>query len=107
VVAVAEPPDGQRRLATIVSRRYSRLAVVRNRARRLLRESYRLLLPEIRPVWLVLIPRCALQDAKLTDVMPEIRESLASLGALTTEADAKGASPAEKKKGNRPSARTQ
>lgn len=82
VAAVAAPPDGQRKLAIITSRRYNRKAVVRNRARRLLREAYRLLLPEMRPVWLVLIPRYAMQGAGAMEVLEELRRLLTALHVL-------------------------
>jgi len=82
VVAVAEPGDGQRRVAIITSRRYSPRAVTRNRARRLLREAYRLLLPGLKPAWIVLIPRQAMQTAKLNDLLPEMQRALTGLGVL-------------------------
>ncbi len=84
VVSVATPLDEQRRLATIISRRYSLKAVVRNRARRLLREAYRILLPELKPAWIVLIPRRYMQTAKLSDVLPELRRLFHELGVLNS-----------------------
>lgn len=82
VVSVAAPQDGRSRVAIIVSKRYSVKAVVRNRARRLLREAYRPLRPDMKPAWLVLIPRRALQDTKLDGVRHEMAELLGSLGQV-------------------------
>ena len=82
VVKAAPPPDEQRRLAIVVSRRYSPKAVERNRARRLLREAYRLVLPELRPAWIVLIPRRYLLGAGLGDVLAEVRRLLERLRLL-------------------------
>jgi len=82
VVSIASPADGRRRFAIITSRRYSKRAVDRNRARRLLRETYRLLLPRMQPVWVVFIPRRAMFGAGLGDVLPEVESSLTRLGVL-------------------------
>ena len=82
IVAALEPPDGQRRFAIVVSRRYSLLAVQRNRARRLLRETYRLLLPELKPAWLVFIPRHSMKTATLGEVLPDARRLLDAVGVL-------------------------
>ena len=56
LIAVKTPPDNQRRAAFSISRRYSPLAVKRNRARRLFRETYRQLYPALPPVWLLFFP---------------------------------------------------
>jgi ribonuclease P protein component len=82
-VAIAAPPeDGSRRVAFVISRRYSRKAVVRNRARRLFREAYRRLLPELRDGWIIFLPRRYMQDAKMQDVLAELRQHLGALGYL-------------------------
>jgi len=59
--------------------------VVRNRARRLLREAYRLLLPELKPAWIVLIPRAYMRGVKLGDVLPELTRLLGELDLLRPE----------------------
>jgi len=82
VVSIACPPDARRRFAIITSRRYSKRAVDRNRARRLLRETYRLLLPRMRDIWVVFIPRRAMLRAGLGDVLPEVESALTRLGVL-------------------------
>ena len=80
LVAVKTPPDNQRRAAFSISRRYSPLAVTRNRARRLFRETYRQLYPALPPVWLLFIPRYHLQKAKLADVAGEVCRLAERLG---------------------------
>ncbi len=65
-------PDGQSRLGPIVSRRYSRRAVSRNRARRLIRETFRLLRHGFTtPIWLVVIARKHLLGCRLQDLQAE------------------------------------
>ena len=46
------PPDGMRRAAFLISRRYSLKAVERNRARRLFREAFRQIYDRLPPVWM-------------------------------------------------------
>jgi len=82
VSAVQPPPDGARRVAFVVSRRYSTKAVVRNRARRLLREAYRQASPALRPAWLVLIPRLRLRSARMQDVLADLQAACGRLGLL-------------------------
>ena len=82
-MAIAAPTqDGNRRVVFIISRRYSRKAVVRNRARRLFREAYRRLLPGLRDGWLIFLPRKHMQEAKMQDVLAELTQHLLSLGYL-------------------------
>ena len=65
------------RCGVICSRKYSTLAVRRNRARRLLFESFRLLKHDItQPCHIVLIPRKRMWDYKLDNTMNELRDSL-------------------------------
>jgi len=78
-----EPPDGQRRAAFLLSRRFDHNAVVRNRARRLLREVFRLLFPELPPVWMLFIPRQAIKEAKMQDVLSEARRACQRLKLLS------------------------
>lgn len=70
------------RCGVICSRKYSTLAVRRNRARRLLFESFRLLKQEISPCHIVLIPRKRMQDYKLDDTLMELRDSLRKLDLI-------------------------
>ena len=86
-VAITAPPeDGHRRVAFVISRRYSRKAVTRNRARRLFREAYRRLLPELRDGWLLFLPRNHMQHAKMQDVLAELQGHLCTLGYWTPPA---------------------
>jgi ribonuclease P protein component len=72
VVNIAPALDGKVRLGIIVSRRFSKQAVDRNRARRLIRESFRLLRNGVRsPVWIVIIARRNLLDRVVQDVQDE------------------------------------
>jgi ribonuclease P protein component len=83
VSAVRPPPDAAPRVAFIVSRRYSPKAVVRNRARRLLREAYRQTVAQLQPAWVVLIPRQRLQQARMQDVLTDLRNVCRRIGLLT------------------------
>ena len=78
LTVVAKSFDGisNVRCGVICSRKYSVLAVRRNRARRLLFESFRLLKHDIEPCHIVLIPRKRMQDYKLDDTLTELRNSL-------------------------------
>jgi ribonuclease P protein component len=80
--ALTPPPDGQARVAFVVSRRYSPKAVVRNRARRLLREAYRQVRPGLTSAWLVLIPRQRMQPVRMQDVLADLRSVCRQLGLL-------------------------
>ena len=68
------PPDGMRRAAFLISRRYSLKAVERNRARRLFREAFRQIYDQLPPVWMILVPRQRMKTAKLDNVMDDIRQ---------------------------------
>ena len=85
VAAVAPPPDGAQRVAFVISRRYCTKAVTRNRARRLMRETYRQLRPALKLSWLVLIPRYRMQNARLADVAKDVTHACRALGLLETE----------------------
>ena len=82
VSAVRPPPDAAPRVAFVVSRRYSPKAVVRNRARRLLREAYRQTVADLLPAWVVLIPRRRLQQARLQDVLADLQKACRRIGLL-------------------------
>ena len=82
VRALMPPPDERRRVGIVVSRRFSGKAVVRNRARRLLREAYRQVHPELEPAWVMLIPRRAIQKTNIHYVVPELRRLCRRLSIL-------------------------
>ena len=80
VVNILEmPPDGMGRAAFSISRRYSKLAVERNRARRLFREVYRRLREHLPIAWVVFIPRHKMLSAKLDDVLEDASRLARSL----------------------------
>jgi len=89
VLVTAEPLDGCRRVSIVNSRRFSTKAVVRNRARRLLREAYRLLFPRLtKPTWVLLIPRRYLQHVRMPVAYDELEDLFRRAGILSAEADA-------------------
>ena len=85
VKVLKTPPDGQRRAAFLISRRFDKLAVVRNRARRLFREVFRLLYGNLPPVWMVFIPRRPIKEAAMQDVLAEVTASLRRLRVLPAD----------------------
>lgn len=83
IIVLKTPPDNHSRTAFLISRRFDLKAVVRNRARRLFREAWRICLPEfVEPCWVLMIPRRAIKKAKLDDVLQEIRGNLTKAGIL-------------------------
>ncbi len=81
-IALTPAPDGLGRVAYVVSRRYSPKAVVRNRARRLLREAYRCLRPSLTAGWVVLVPRQRMRQARAQNVCEDLRALCRRLGLL-------------------------
>ena len=79
------PPDQQKRAAFSISKRYSPLAVVRNRARRLFREVYRKIYGEIPVSWLIFVPRRKMQGAKMQEVLEDVISCLRNLGVAISE----------------------
>ena len=67
------PPDKLRRAAFSISKRYSRLAVERNRARRLFREVYSRLYDELPASWVIFVPRRPMKEALLWAVLEDAR----------------------------------
>ena len=81
LIAVVAPCD-EPGCGVICSRKFSLLAVERNRARRLLWESYRLLKPELLPCRMILIPRQRLKTMKRQDAAKELIGLLQKQGVL-------------------------
>jgi ribonuclease P protein component len=85
VAGILPAPDGQTRVGVIAAKRTLRHVVDRNRARRLLREAYRLTKGGISsPVWIVLIARYRIIDCKVQDVQSDLLRQLRRAG-LTEE----------------------
>ena len=89
VALLKTPPDATRRVAFLISRRFSLLAVERNRARRLFRESWRRLYGRLpKAIWISLIPRRGIKKALQPQVQSEIEHLLAKMDVpLAPEAD--------------------
>ena len=83
-VGFAPADDGQVRAGVVCGKKYSLLAVTRNRARRLVWESFRQLKPAIAPCRLVFIPRRRMQGVKCPAVMAEMKRHLLTLGVWTS-----------------------
>ena len=81
-VSVA-PGEGKfAKCGVICSRKFSLLAVERNRARRLIWESFRLLNRRIQPCCMVVIPRRRIKKASQEMVMKELSELLTAAKVL-------------------------
>lgn len=90
-VAAVAGEDGLLRAGVVCGKKYCLLAVTRNRARRLVWESFRLLKPGIAPAHLVFIPRRRMQDARCQEVMAEMTRHLMTLGLWRDGVSATGA----------------
>lgn len=75
--------SGESRIGIVASKRTFRHAVERNRAKRLIRESFRLLRPEFRgaPRDFVVVAKRRILDAKSGDVREDMRRIVCSGGA--------------------------
>ena len=80
VLVVAPPLATERVCGVICGRKFSTLAVVRNRARRLLWESVRLLKPHISSGRMVMIPRQKICRLKQPAVEKDLRGLLVKAG---------------------------
>ena len=86
VIGLLPAPDGLTRLGIVVSRRYDGKAVIRNRARRLIRENFRLMRHGFsEPHWVVVIARKHMHDCCLADVQQEFVATLQQLGIMPQE----------------------
>ena len=78
-VRAATPRESGWRVAIVVSRYFSRKAVERNRAKRVLREACRQVLSEFPETWLVIRPRQPIKRAGTQDVAEDLRAALKKL----------------------------
>jgi len=68
-------------------------SVQRNRARRLIREAVRLLLPKVKDGWdVVIVARRSIVDAEFSDVLSRLERLLEKAGVIETRKDAVGTS---------------
>ncbi len=72
ILVIAEHPDQTVKNGVVCGRKFSTKAVERNRARRLIWESFRLEKAEIEPCHMVVIPRKAIAVA----MMPQVHKEL-------------------------------
>ena len=84
LVQAAKPDDPVRipRYGVICSRKLHHSAVVRNRARRLISETFRLNRESILPCSIVIIPRRAIFGAKQQEVQEHLLRSLKKAGLI-------------------------
>ena len=87
VAAAAPSKTGNLQAGVICGRKFCIRAVVRNRARRLVWESFRMLKPEIKPGRIVFIPRQRIKQAKCADVQQEMKKLLKKLQMLRNSED--------------------
>jgi ribonuclease P protein component len=80
LLVTSPPPDNKLRFGIICGKKYSRKAVLRNRARRLLKEAFRLLKNRVEPVHCILIARVAIKHAKMQEVQQDMLKLLGNAG---------------------------
>ena len=88
VALLADAPDSKLRCGVVCGRKFSLKAVERNRARRLLWESFRLLKPGILPCHMILIPRRKILERRTQDALSQLRRLLKDAGMLLPEREA-------------------
>ncbi len=82
LVVYAPAPDEKLRCGVVCGKKYSLLAVKRNRARRLFWESFRLLKEELAVCHLILIPRRRMENYMRQDATRELAQLLVQAGLL-------------------------
>ena len=94
LVQAAKPDDPVRipRYGVICSRKLHHSAVVRNRARRLISETFRLNRKSILPCSIVIIPRRAIFGAKQQEVQEHLLRSLKKAGLIRNAREASASS---------------
>ena len=76
LLVCAKASDNKLRIGIICGRKFNKKAVVRNRARRLIKESFRLIKAQIAVSHIIFIPRNRIMDRHLQDVQTEMIELL-------------------------------
>ena len=76
----AKTSDEELRIGIICGRKFSKKAVVRNRARRLIKESFRLIKAQVSVSHIIFIPRKRIMDKHLQDVQTEMIKLLIRAG---------------------------
>ena len=76
----AKTSDGKLRIGIICGRKFSKKAVLRNRARRLIKESFRLIKNQISASHIIFIPRKRIMDRQLQDIQFEMIKLLVKAG---------------------------
>ncbi|MCP3968155.1 MAG: ribonuclease P protein component [Lentisphaerae bacterium] len=82
LLVVAPSPDGKLRCGVVCGKKYSNSAVKRNRARRLLWESLRLLKDQINPAHCIMIPRQRIAALKQQEVQKALNYLIRKAGLL-------------------------
>lgn len=75
-----ESPDDKLRIGIICGRKFDKRAVVRNRVRRVVRESFRLVKNGVREAHLIIIPRKIMMDRTAAEVQKELVKLLSRAG---------------------------
>ncbi|MFA6479799.1 MAG: ribonuclease P protein component [Victivallaceae bacterium] len=73
ILVVAPSPDDKLRCGVICGKKYNKKAVTRNRARRLLWESFRMLKTNLAHAHLVMIPRQRMMESKQQEVQEQMQ----------------------------------
>ena len=75
-----ESPDGKLRIGIICGRKFDKRAVVRNRVRRVVRESFRLIRNGVREAQLIIIPRKIMMSMTAAEVQKDLVKLLSIAG---------------------------
>ena len=73
---ILPPPDGKRRIGIICGRKFDKRAVIRNRTRRIFKESFRLIKNQVVLSHMLFIPRKGAEQHKAQYIQHEMIETL-------------------------------
>ena len=86
VMSVAKAPDDKRRIGIIASKKLHNRAYKRNRAKRLIRESFRLLKSDCKDkTWYIFIARKFILQKDMPEVKQEMQELMQKAGVYRVE----------------------